>query len=33
LFAVNALAVVSYWHVLGKDGYEAAFGQHVLWDS
>jgi len=31
LFAVNALAVVSYWHVLGKDGYEAALGQHVLW--
>jgi putative oxidoreductase len=31
LFAVNALAVVSYWHVLGNDGYEAALGQHVLW--
>jgi len=31
LFAVNALAVVSYWHVLGSDGYEAALGQHVLW--
>ena len=31
LFAVNAFAVVSYWHVLGKSGYEAALGQHVLW--
>lgn len=31
LFAVNVLAVVSYWHVLGNDGYEAALGQHVLW--
>jgi putative oxidoreductase len=31
LFAVNALAVVSYWHVLGNDGYEAALGQHILW--
>jgi len=31
LFAVNALAVVSYWHVLGNDGYQAALGQHVLW--
>ena len=31
LFAVNALAVVSYWHVLGGDGYEAALAQHVLW--
>ena len=31
LFAVNLLAVVSYWHVLGRDGYEAALGQHMLW--
>lgn len=31
LFAVNALAVISYWHVLGSDGYEAALAQHVLW--
>jgi putative oxidoreductase len=31
LFAVNALAVVSYWHVLGSEGFEAALAQHVLW--
>jgi len=31
LFAVNLMAVVSYWHVLGGDGFEAALGQHVLW--
>ena len=31
LFAVNLMAVVSYWHVLGQDGYEAALAQHVLW--
>ena len=31
LFAVNALAVLSYWHVLGGEGYEAALAQHVLW--
>jgi putative oxidoreductase len=31
LFAVNLMAVVSYWHVLGGEGYEAALGQHVLW--
>jgi putative oxidoreductase len=31
LFAVNAMALVSYWHVLGQDGYEAARGQHYLW--
>jgi putative oxidoreductase len=31
LFAVNALAVVSYWHVIGAEGYEAALAQHVLW--
>jgi putative oxidoreductase len=31
LFAVNGLAVISYWHVLGGDGFEAALAQHVLW--
>jgi putative oxidoreductase len=31
LFAVNAMAVVSYWHVLGGEGLEAALAQHVLW--
>jgi putative oxidoreductase len=31
LFAVNVLAVVSYWHVLGQDGLEAARAQHILW--
>ena len=31
LFAVNALAVVSYWHVIGGEGFEAALAQHVLW--
>jgi putative oxidoreductase len=31
LFAVNAMAVISYWHVLGGEGFEAALGQHVLW--
>lgn len=31
LFAVNLLAVVSYWHVLGQEGYEAALSQHLLW--
>lgn len=31
LFAVNAMAVISYWYVLGSEGYEAALGQHVLW--
>ena len=31
LFAVNALAVVSYAHVLMSDGFEAALGQHYLW--
>lgn len=31
LFAVNLMAVVSYWHVLGAEGFEAARGQHVLW--
>jgi putative oxidoreductase len=31
LFAVNAMAVVSYWHVIGGEGFEAAVAQHVLW--
>lgn len=31
LFAVNAVALASYWHVLGADGFEAARGQHYLW--
>ncbi len=31
LFAVNALAVISYQHVLLAEGFEAALGQHVLW--
>jgi putative oxidoreductase len=31
LFAVNVLAVVSYAHVLLGEGFEAAYGQHVLW--
>lgn len=31
LFAVNAMALYSYWHVLGQDGFEAARGQHYLW--
>jgi putative oxidoreductase len=31
LFAVNFMAVVSYWHFLGAEGHEAALGQHVLW--
>jgi uncharacterized membrane protein YphA (DoxX/SURF4 family) len=25
------MAVISYWHVLGSEGYEAALAQHVLW--
>lgn len=29
--AVNVLAVVSYAHVLFKEGYEAAIAQHYLW--
>ncbi|MFL6618535.1 MAG: DoxX family protein [Povalibacter sp.] len=29
--AVNILAVVSYAHVLFKEGYEAAIAQHYLW--
>lgn len=31
LFAVNGLALYSYWHVLGGEGFEAARGQHYLW--
>lgn len=31
LFAVNALAVLSYRQVLLAEGYEAALAQHVLW--
>lgn len=31
LFAVNAMAVISYAHVLLSEGFEAAFAQHVLW--
>jgi putative oxidoreductase len=31
LFFVNALAVISYAHVLLADGYEAAVAQHWLW--
>jgi putative oxidoreductase len=31
LFAVNLMAVISYWHVLGSEGFEAALAQHVLW--
>jgi putative oxidoreductase len=31
LFAVNVMAVVSYWHVLGAEGSEAGLGQHQLW--
>lgn len=31
LFAVNAVALLSYWHVLGAEGFEAARGQHYLW--
>ena len=30
-FAVNAMAVISYRHVLLGEGFEAALGQHVLW--
>lgn len=30
-FFVNAMAVISYSHVLLTDGFEAALGQHVLW--
>jgi putative oxidoreductase len=30
-FAVNAMAVISYSHVLFQEGFEAAIGQHILW--
>ena len=30
-FAVNAMAVVSYSHVLLAEGFEAALAQHILW--
>ena len=33
LFAVNAMAVVSYANVLLAEGYEAALAQHILWGS
>ena len=33
LFAVYAMAVVSYAHVLLAEGYEAALAQHILWGS
>lgn len=31
LGAVNVMAVIAYAHVLLADGFEAAFGQHLLW--
>ncbi len=31
LFLLNAMAVISYRHVLLADGFEAALAQHVLW--
>jgi putative oxidoreductase len=31
LFAVNAMAVISYAHVLLQEGFEAALAQHILW--
>ena len=31
LSAVNAMAVISYWHVLGADEYIAGLRQHELW--
>jgi putative oxidoreductase len=30
-FVVNAMAVISYSHVLFGEGFEAAIGQHILW--
>ena len=33
LFAVNAVAVISYREVLLAEGFEAALGQHLLWGS
>lgn len=32
-FLVNAMAVISYSHVLFGEGFEAAIGQHILWGS
>ena len=32
-FVVNAVAVISYSHVLLAEGYEAALGNHILWGS
>ena len=31
VFVVNAVAVISYSHVLLSEGLEAALGQHILW--
>ena len=31
VFCVNAMAVISYWHVLSTEGFEAALGQHYFW--
>jgi putative oxidoreductase len=31
MFAVNAMAVISYSHVLLQEGFEAAIGDHILW--
>lgn len=31
LFAVNAMAVIAYSHVLLSEGFEAAIAQHYLW--
>ncbi len=30
-FFVNAMAVISYSHVLLSDGFQAALGDHILW--
>jgi putative oxidoreductase len=31
LFAVNAMAVISYWHVLGTEEFIGGLRQHELW--
>ena len=31
LFAVNLMAVISYWHVLGTDEFIGGLRQHELW--
>jgi putative oxidoreductase len=31
LSAVNAMAVISYWHVLGTDDFIAGLRQHEIW--